>query len=71
MKIHDDFDQIDEEMKGHDEGHDDESMTLSDDEIPLFSSEDVDNAIKESNFNKGLGPDYFDGNIIKNNVTLR
>jgi len=62
-------------MKSHDEshveGHDDESMMLSEDEIPLFSSEDIDNAIKDSNFNKGLGPDYFDGNLIKNNETLR
>ncbi len=45
-------------------------MDESEEEIPLFSSEDIDNAIKESNFNKGLGPDYFDGNMIKNNVTL-
>ena len=71
MKIQND----DEEMKSHDEshveGHDEESMMLSEDEIPLFSSEDIDNAIKESNFNKGLGPDYFDGNLIKNNETLR
>lgn len=71
MKIQND----DEEMKSHDEshveGHDEESMMLSEDEIPLFSSEDIDNAIKDSNFNKGLGPDYFDGNLIKNNETLR
>ncbi len=71
MKIQND----DEEMKSHDEshveGHDDESMMLSEDEIPLFSSEDIDIAIKESNYNKGLGPDYFDGNLIKNNETLR
>ncbi len=30
----------------------------------LFSEEDIDNAIKECNFNKGLGPDGFDGNIL-------
>jgi hypothetical protein len=30
----------------------------------LFSDEDIENAIKECNFNKGLGPDGFDGNIL-------
>lgn len=60
-----------EQSERHAEGHDEESMMLSEDEIPLFSSEDIDNAINESNFNKGLGPDYFDGNLIKNNETLR
>jgi len=47
----------------------------SDDEIMLeedcmvdelaFSVEDILNAAKESNFNKGLGPDCFDGNILQ------
>lgn len=47
----------------------------SDDEIVLedeyvtdelaFSVEDILNAAKESNFNKGLGPDCFDGNILE------
>ncbi|MFM7727119.1 MAG: hypothetical protein ACKO7B_10475 [Flavobacteriales bacterium] len=47
----------------------------SDDEIVLddeyvtdelaFSVEDILNAAKESNFNKGLGPDCFDGNIME------
>ena len=47
----------------------------SDDEIILddncmvdelaFSVEDILNAAKESNFNKGLGPDCFDGNILE------
>ena len=31
----------------------------------LFSHEDVEQAIKASNFNKGLGPDGFDGTILK------
>jgi hypothetical protein len=29
-----------------------------------FSLEDITNAAKESNFNKGLGPDCFDGNLL-------
>ena len=29
-----------------------------------FSLEDIRNAAKESNFNKGLGPDCFDGNLL-------
>jgi hypothetical protein len=28
-------------------------------------------AIKSSNFNKGLGPDCFDGNILGSNTTLK
>ena len=31
----------------------------------LFSDSDVVEAIKASNFNKGLGPDGFDGSILK------
>ena len=31
----------------------------------LFSDLDVVEAMKASNFNKGLGPDGFDGNILK------
>ena len=31
----------------------------------LFSLEDVGEAMKQSNFNKGLGPDCFDGNILQ------
>ena len=27
-------------------------------------------AMKSSNFNKGLGPDCFDGNLLKNNQQL-
>lgn len=40
-------------------------------EVPMFSTEEVDNATKASNFNKGLGPDCFDGNILKDNKELR
>jgi len=52
----------DEEMKNEDEMLD---------EIPMFSTEDVDTATKNSNFNKGLGPDCFDGNMLKDNNELR
>jgi len=51
----------DEEMKGEDDQLD---------ELPLFSTEEVDNAAKSSNFNKGLGPDCFDGNMLKDNKEL-
>ena len=30
----------------------------------LFSLNDVVEATKQSNFNKGLGPDCFDGNLL-------
>jgi hypothetical protein len=33
----------------------------------LFSLEDIREATKQSNFNKGLGPDCFDGNILSKN----
>ena len=36
----------------------------------LFSVEDIKEATKQSNFNKGLGPDCFDGNLITQNEQL-
>jgi hypothetical protein len=36
-----------------------------------FTREDVIEAIKCSNFNKGLGPDCFDGNVLVSNTTLK
>ena len=36
----------------------------------LFSLEDIKEATKQSNFNKGLGPDCFDGNLITQNEQL-
>jgi hypothetical protein len=33
----------------------------------LFSLDDIREATKQSNFNKGLGPDCFDGNILGKN----
>ncbi len=53
---------VDEEMK--EEGDDLE-------QLPLFSTQEIDDAAKASNFNKGLGPDCFDGNILKDNEELR
>lgn len=52
----------------------DEEMEEGEDEIyqvPLFSTQEIDDAAKESNFNKGLGPDGFDGNVLKNSEELR
>ena len=31
----------------------------------MFTTHDVEEAMKASNFNKGLGPDGFDGTILK------
>jgi hypothetical protein len=33
----------------------------------FFSLNDIREATKQSNFNKGLGPDCFDGNILGKN----
>ncbi len=55
-------DVIDEEMK-------EEEDEL--DQIIPFSTEEVNTAAKVSNFNKGLGPDCFDGNVLKDNEELR
>ncbi len=39
--------------------------------MPLFSREEIDDAAKVTNFNKGLGPDCFNGNVLKNSEELR
>ena len=31
----------------------------------MFTPQDVEEAMRASNFNKGLGPDGFDGTILK------
>ena len=36
----------------------------------LFRLSDIIEATKASNFNKGLGPDCFDGNVLKHNEHL-
>ena len=37
----------------------------------MFSLEDIEGATKQSNFNKGLGPDCFDGNLLNHHEQLR
>ena len=49
-----DFDVEDEEMQ----------IDTGSESVCLFSREEVKEAIKSSNFNKGLGPDCFDGNML-------
>jgi hypothetical protein len=38
--------------------------------VSMFTIDDVSTAAKSSNFNKGLGPDCFDGNMLKSSVEL-
>ena len=40
------------------------------DTTALFSVEDIKEATKQSNFNKGLGPDCFDVNLLIQNEQL-
>ena len=52
---------------------DDEVMrinTSNSNDVSPFTREEVLLAIGSSNYNKGLGPDCFDGNVIKNNPQL-
>ena len=39
--------------------------------VTSFTREEVLEAIKSSNFNKGLGPDCFDGNVLSSNTSLK
>ena len=53
---------------------DDEVMrinTNNSNDVSPFTREEVLEAMKSSNFNKGLGPDCFDGNVMKNNSQLQ
>ena len=53
---------------------DDEVMrinTNNSNDVSPFTREEVVEAMKSSNFNKGLGPDCFDGNVMKNNPQLQ
>ena len=52
---------IDEEMKG---GESNEETMNIDTTSEIFRLADIVEATKCSNFNKGLGPDCFDGNIL-------
>ena len=52
---------------------DDEVMrinTSNSNDVSPFTQEEVLLAVKSSNYNKGLGPDCFDGNVLKNNPQL-
>jgi len=52
---------------------DDEVMrinTSNSNNVAPFTQEEVLLAVKSSNYNKGLGPDCFDGNVMKNNPQL-
>jgi hypothetical protein len=49
-----------------DEGEDEEMINT----VSAFTVEDVAIAARYSNFNKGLGPDCFDGNMLKQDVEL-
>jgi hypothetical protein len=53
---------------------DDEVMrinTSNSNDVSPFTHEEVLDAVKSSNFNKRLGPDCFDGNVLRNNVNLQ
>ena len=52
---------------------DDEVMrinTSNSNDVSPFTQEEVLLAVKSSNYNKGLGPDCFDGNVMKNITQL-
>ena len=44
--------------------------TSSTSKVSPFTRDEVVDAMKSSNFNKGLGPDCFDGNVLRNNSQL-
>jgi hypothetical protein len=51
----------------------DENVDMADEMInttAMFSVEDIRQATLQSNFNKGLGPDCFDGNLVSQNEQL-
>jgi len=58
--------EVDEEMNQQNSG--DENMII--DTTEIFRLTDIVEATKSSNFNKGLGPDCFDGNILQADSTL-
>ena len=45
--------------------------TSNSNDVPPFTHEEVLEAIKSSNFNKGLGPNCFDDNVMKKNSQLQ
>ena len=58
---HVDFDVEDEEM------HSDTGSSS----VAAFTREEVVEAVKSCNFNKGMGPDCFDGGVLHSNEQLR
>ena len=44
--------------------------TSSTNKVSPFTGDEVVDAMRSSNFNKGLGPDCFDGNVLRNNSQL-
>ena len=50
--------------------NDEEEEMAIDSSSQLFKLSEITEAIKNSNFNKGLGPDCFDGNILQLNELL-
>ena len=44
--------------------------TSSSSNVSPFTKEEVVKATKSSNFNKGMGPDHFDGNVMRNHKQL-
>ena len=56
----------DEDMKNSEE----EETMMIDTSSEIFRLADIAEAIKSCNFNKGLGPDCFDRNILQSDQTL-
>jgi len=48
----------------HDEEDEDMKIDSSSASVTPFTREEISEAMKSSNFNKGLGPDCFDGNLL-------
>ena len=44
--------------------------TSSANKVSQFTRDEVVDAMRSSNFNKGLGPDCFDGNVLRSNRQL-
>ena len=60
-------------MQAHLRQEADENVDMADEMVnttAMFSVEDIRQANLQSNFNKGLGPDCFDGNLISRNEQL-
>jgi hypothetical protein len=55
---------LEEEMKGEEARDHPMEEPHPVDAGPLFTKEDVEQAVRDCNFNKGLGPDGFDGSLL-------